>query len=94
MQTARINVRARDVTGQKSVRVKAVPTDATVQELVNELRTQMHLPSNDSTGQPLAYHAFDQRLGKHLNAQDLIGDTVSENDELVLHPDIIAGQDK
>ena len=91
-----INLVAQDVSGQKTAAVKG-PVDASVQELISSCLTEMQLPKNDVEHRPLNYRAFrlfgesDGAEGEHLNAVDRVGDVLTEDDTVVLQPDITAG---
>jgi len=80
-----------DVSGQKVYRVRNAPSDARVGELVQSLLSQMNLPANDPSGQPLSYQARLEREGRHLNAAERVGDALKPGDELMLQPNIDAG---
>ena len=86
-----IGLRASDVSGQKSVRAPAVPTDYTVGELVQSLIAKMGLTRNDSEGRPLEYQARLEREGRHLRGAETVGDALREDDAIILTPDISAG---
>jgi hypothetical protein len=86
-----VGLRASDISGQKSVRAPAVPTNYTVTELVQGLIAKMGLARNDSEGHPLQYQARLEREGRHLRGAETVGDALLEDDEIVLTPDIDAG---
>ena len=86
-----ISLEVSDVSGQKVFRVPKAPSDATVGELVRSLLSQMSLPVNDTSGQPLAYQARRERDGQHLNAAERVGDALESGDKLTLQPNIDAG---
>jgi len=86
-----ISLKVSDVSGQKIFTMTSAPVDATVGELVQGLLGQMNLPANDSTGQPLTYHARLEREGRHLHAAERIGDALETGDQLTLQPNIDAG---
>ena len=86
-----ISLSVSDVSGQKVFTVNSAPLDATVGELIKDLLGQMHLPANDSTGQPLTYHARLDREGRHLHAAERLGDALLTGDRLTLQPNIDAG---
>lgn len=88
----RISLRARDVARQRLARVRGVPAEATVGELVEALvASRMNLPRTDAEGRPLVYHARLEREGRHLHASERVGDVLEEDDELTLQPNIQAG---
>jgi hypothetical protein len=87
----KVNLTARDVSGQRRYSVREVRGDATVQELVQGLVTKMGLPAQDSSGTAQVFHAFLERDGRHLRGSEVVGEVLREGDELVLHPDVQAG---
>ncbi len=86
-----LGLRVSDVSGQKAVHASAVPANFTVGELVQNLIAKMGLARNDVDGQPLNYQARLNREGRHLNGAETIGDSLREDDEIVLTPNIDAG---
>lgn len=86
-----IGVRAIDVSGQKMVKASSVPTDASVGELVQSFLSQMQLAAQDVEGRPLVYQARLEREGRHLHNSELVGESLREDDTLVLSPNIDAG---
>jgi hypothetical protein len=89
--TKTLGLRVSDVSGQKAVHASAVPTNFTVGELVQNLIAKMGLARNDVDGQPLNYQARLNREGRHLNGGETVGDSLLEDDEIVLTPNIDAG---
>ena len=87
----KLNLTARDITGQKEVAVRDLPIDTTVQDLVQGLVMSMNLPERDSTGTQQAFHAYLDRDGRHLHASETVGEVLREADEIVIHPDVQAG---
>ncbi len=87
-----IGIQVSDVSGQKTHNVSNLPTDATVGELIQGLLSQMSLPKNDVGGRPLTYQARLEREGRHLHSSELIGDALQNGDNVVLQPNIDAGQ--
>lgn len=87
-----ISLLASDVSGQKKVKAGAVPPDATIGELVQGLLAKMGLATNDAQGHPLTYRALLEREGRHLNGSEIVGDALRQDDHIVLHPNIDAGQ--
>lgn len=88
---ASLGLRVSDVSGQKSARATGVPVSSTVGELVQGLLAKMGLASSDADGRPLQYYARLEREGRHLNGSELVGDSLQEDDELTLTPNIDAG---
>jgi len=91
VQAMTVGIRASDVTGQRVVDVKDVPTDSTIGELIEGLVPRMNLPVNDNGGNPLTYHVRLDREGRHLFASEVVGETLMPNDRVVLQPEINAG---
>ena len=89
--TLEIPLEISDVSGQKVFSVSNAPAANTVGELVHEMIGRMNLPRNDASGAPLTYQARSEREGRHLNASEVIGDSVRPHDRLTLQPNIDAG---
>jgi hypothetical protein len=87
----KLNLTARDTTGQRRFSVHELRSDTTVQELIHGLVPRMGLPTEDSTGTPQSFHAFLERDGRHLRSGDTVGEALREGDEIILHPDVQAG---
>ncbi|MGA9567713.1 MAG: hypothetical protein WBS19_19465 [Candidatus Korobacteraceae bacterium] len=88
---AGLSLSVSDVTGQKIFVVANAPADGTIGGLIAEMVGKMSLPSTDSGGRPLNYHARLEREGRHLHASELIGDVLETGDHLTLQPNIDAG---
>lgn len=86
-----LDLEASDVSGQKLARVRSVPADATVSELVQGLLGRMNLPRNDSSGRPMTWRARLERDGRHLLPADRVGDVLKPADRITLAPNIDAG---
>jgi hypothetical protein len=86
-----LGLRVSDVSGQKAVRASAVPANFTVGELVQGLIAKMGLARNDVEGRPLNYQARLNREGRHLRGAETVGESLREDDEIVLTPNIDAG---
>ena len=89
--TATLDVLARDVTGQKQFRLKGVPSQSSVGELVRGALARMGLGSKDHAGQELEYRARLEREGRQLHSSERVGDVLQRDDEIVLTPRIHAG---
>ena len=87
---AKLSITASDVTGQKLVRIRNLSPDGTVGELVTGLLPRMQLPV-EAEGRPLAYSARLDRVGRHLSASERLGDSLQEDDRIMLSPSIDAG---
>ena len=86
-----LGLKVSDVSGQKAVRAPAVPITSTIGELVQGLLAKMGLARSDGEGRPLQYYARLEREGRHLNGSELVGDSLQNDDELTLTPNIEAG---
>lgn len=86
-----ISLQARDVSGQRVVKVAGVKTDTTIGELVRELVPKMALQMHDSQNRPLSYHVRLEREGRHLHHAEVVGDSLRTGDEISLHPNVMAG---
>jgi hypothetical protein len=87
----KLNLTARDVSGQRRFRMRDVRAGTTVHELIAKLTQLLGLPARDSAGAPQAFHAFLERDGRHLRSSEAVGDALRDDDEIVLHPDVQAG---
>jgi len=87
----KLNLTARDVSGQRRFQLRDVRSDTTVHELLSKLVQRMGLPTRDLIGAPQAFHAFLERDGRHLRSSEVVGEALREDDEIVLHPDVQAG---
>jgi hypothetical protein len=90
-ETQSIGLEASDVSGQKTARIRDVPIDWSVGELVQGLLSQMNLPQNDTSGRPLTYHLLLEREGRHLHGSELVGAAMETGDKVILQPNIDAG---
>ena len=86
-----VSLLARDVSGQRSARIRSCPGDCTVTELVIGLLETMRLPPLDTGGRPLSYQARLEREGRALLGSEIVGEAMQENDEIVLQPNVDAG---
>lgn len=85
-----LRLRASDVTGQRQINER-IPLEATVGELVQTFVGRMGLNDKDKQGNPFVYRARLEREGRHLNASEIVGDVLREDDRLTLHPNVDAG---
>lgn len=89
--TIDLNLTARDVSGQRAFSLKRYASDGTISELVRKLVTRLGLATADSAGRPHLYRAYLDREARHLHGSELVGDSLQENDALVLQPEVMAG---
>ncbi|MBM3882252.1 MAG: hypothetical protein FJ387_21455 [Verrucomicrobia bacterium] len=87
-----LNFEAIDLTGQRRLRLRDVPRDSSVGELVDGLLGRMNLPRANSEGRPLSYFPLLERESRHLHNSEVVGEVLQENDRVVLHPSIEAGR--
>jgi hypothetical protein len=81
------------VSGQKTANVRNVNVHASVGELIHSLVARLGLPPNDPGGEPLTYQILSEREARHLNASELVGDALQQDDVVVLQPNLQAGGD-
>ena len=91
-ETESMSLKASDVSGQKVVKVAGVAPDSTIRELVKGLVPKMGLRSQDSNDSPLVYHVRLEREGRHLHDSEIVGDVLMPDDQIVLHPNVMAGR--
>jgi hypothetical protein len=89
--TMGIGINVSDVSGQKLVRASGVPLSTTINELLQGLLAKMGLARHDVAGKPLAYAARLEREGRQLNGEEVVGDSLENDDLIVLTPNIDAG---
>ena len=87
-----VNLTVSDVSGQRRSSVRGVSADSNIGELIDGLLPRLNLSQRDRFGEPVGYQALLEREGRHLNRSEIVGDTLRENDSLVLQPEIIAGR--
>ena len=85
-----LHVRASDLTGQRSEAVRA-PRGATIGEWVEGLVARLGLKRKDVQGNPYTYHPRLEREGRHLNASEIVGEVLREDDHVILQPNVNAG---
>ena len=91
MRLNTLSITARDITGQKRLRARDIPGDFSVGEVVDGLLPRMQLNRLDQNGAPIRFEARLDREGRHLNPGEIVGDVLKDEDEVVLHPRIMAG---
>ena len=80
-----------DISGQKRAEIKNAPPDATVEELIEGLISDLSINRIDSEGRPLAFQVRLEREGRHLLGSERLGEALQSGDQLVLQPNIDAG---
>ena len=79
-----------DFTGQVRRRAPGIPRTATVDDLVESIRSEMQLPDQDAQGRPIQYAALASG-GEMLNATDQIGDVLEDEEVVRLTKSVTAG---
>ncbi len=88
----RIDISASNVSRQKRVDLKGVPTERTMGELLDGvLIPRLHLPRFDSEGRQVNYAARIERTGVKFQRSGLIADGLEQGDHVVVQPEIQAG---
>jgi hypothetical protein len=83
-------VRAQDVAGLKEVNWMPKSSNQTVAEMIDELVSELRLPEDDGVS-PIVYSARRESDGLALSASEQVIDVLSENDSVLLEPDVNAG---
>jgi hypothetical protein len=91
MRLNTLSITARDITGQKRYRASDIPGDYSVGDVVDGLLPRMSLNRLDQNGSPIKFEARLDREGRHLNRAEIVGEVLQDEDEVVLHPRIMAG---
>lgn len=91
MRVNTLSISARDITGQKRFRARDIPGDYSVADVIDVLLPRMRMNQLDQSGSPIPYEARLDREGRHLNRSEIVGDVLRNEDEVVLHPRIMAG---
>lgn len=90
--TTTMTLEVEDFTGQVRRRAPGIPRSATVNDLVESIRSELHLPDQDAEGRPIQYGALSSR-GDLLNATDRVGDVLDEDEVVTLSKSVTAGSD-
>jgi hypothetical protein len=83
-------VRAQDIAGLKAVNWEPRSSTQTVAEMVDELVAELRLPEDDGFS-PIVYSARRESDGLALHASEQALDVLSDNETVVLEPDVNAG---
>ena len=90
-QASTVTFNASDVTGQRSVTLRDVPSESSIGEFVDGLLPTMRLAATDRSGDPVHYDVRLERESRHLHRNERIGDVIQNDDEVTLFPRISAG---
>jgi hypothetical protein len=88
--TAMPRVRAQDVAGLKAVSWVPRSNNQTVGEMIDELVAELKLPEDDGVS-PIVYSARRESDGMALSASEQAIDVLSDDETVVLEPDVNAG---
>ena len=85
-----INLHVKDMSGQREFLARDVPTDASWGECMDGILAKMSLPRN--TGSDGGVWAGRlEREGRHLHPSEIVGDALTDEDRIVLQPEVVAG---
>ncbi|MEQ1850309.1 MAG: hypothetical protein ABMA01_01830 [Chthoniobacteraceae bacterium] len=79
------------VNGEQPVAVSDVAIDINLGELLDAVVPRMNLQKHDSSGRPLEWSARLSREGRTVFRNEVVGETLRDEDELVLAPNVDAG---
>jgi hypothetical protein len=85
-----LTLEVEDFTGQIRRRVRDVPLDATVADLINGSKRELNMAEVDASGRPIQYGAQTAR-GETLNGSDRLGDVLEDNETITLTKSVTAG---
>jgi hypothetical protein len=82
-----------DFLGHVRRRASGIPRTATVSDLVNSIRGELQLPHEDAQGRPVQYGAISSR-GNMLNANDVLGEVLEDQEVVTLTKSVTAGSSR
>ena len=85
-----MTLQVEDFVGQSRRRAAGIPRDASVGDVVETLSRQLDLPDQDVQGRPILYGA-QTSAGEVLNASDLVGDVLRDEQTITLTKSVTAG---
>jgi hypothetical protein len=85
-----LTLEVEDFTGQIRRRVRGVPIDATVSDLINGSTRELNVAEVDASGRPIQYGAQTSG-GETLNGSDRLGDVLQDNETITLTKSVTAG---
>ena len=88
-QDETINLTVTDVSRQRRFAAR-VPVDSPVSVALADIVAQMDLPANDQSS-PASWSARLDREARQLHGSEIVGDSLIEDDTIVLQPEINAG---
>jgi hypothetical protein len=92
IQQTKLSLTASDVTGQRRVSLGDVSLDATLGEVIDSVLPAMSLNRRNADGRELVVEARLEREGRQLHRSELVRDVLRHEDEIVLHPRVMAGR--
>ncbi len=90
-QTATMELTVSDVSRQKVRHIENVPSETTAAEIVQSYLDDLGIAKNEPGGRSLTYRALLPREGRHLRPNERIGDSLENDDWVVIQPNIDAG---
>jgi hypothetical protein len=87
----RISVEALDVTSQHAIRLRGVPAEQTVGDLVTTAVGRMGLPTMDPVGRPYSFMARRETTGEALFVSQAVGDVLEDGERIRVLPSVDAG---
>ncbi len=91
-QAASIELTVSDVSRQRVRYIDNLPLETTAAEIVQSYLDDLGIPKNEeATGRSLTYRALLPREGRHLRPNERVGDSLENQDWLIIQPNIDAG---
>jgi hypothetical protein len=87
----RISVEALDVTSQHAIRLRGVPSEQTVGDLVTTAVGRMGLPTMDPAGRPYSFMARREATGEALFVSQEVGEALQDGERIRVLPSVDAG---
>ena len=88
-EKGKITVHVQDVSGQREY-LANVPTDASWGETLQSLLGHLSLPKNTPNSETV-WTGRLEREARHLQASEIVGDALQDQDRIVLQPEVNAG---
>jgi len=88
---ARLTLNVTDASGQRTRRIRNVPPDANISEMVAEAVQKIGLADRDPDGRPIYYQARLECEGRHLNGSEVVRDALKDESHIILEPRLEAG---
>ena len=89
-KTETISIHVQDMSGQREFVARDVPLEATWGETMGSILANLPLPKNDPVS-PNTWSGHLEREGRHLHANEMVGDALVNGDRVILQPEVNAG---